>query len=306
MCIIIMINPTIYANACLNAISVWAINVLPLLFPFFIFTRLIVNLNSPKANCMDKFFNKVYHTPIGSFSTFFLSILSGYPMGAKLICTMHENNQATRKEAEKMLSFCSVSGPMFMLGTVGLMMLKSYKAGLIILISNIIASLLNGLIYRGEKEKIQNKVSYIPQKKGNVLADSVYNSLISILMVGAYIVLSFLIIEIFKNLKLFDFLTNSICCVFNLKHHHNLVQSVLVGIIEITCGILNLSTINVSLTLKTILASGLIGFGGISVLLQNLNFLTKLNISPKKILLQKFTQCLLCFLSTTLISLLFL
>ena len=306
MCIIIMINPIIYADACLNAISVWALNVLPLLFPFFIFTRLIVSLNQPKHNFMDKFFNRAFHTPIGSFNTFFLSTLSGYPMGAKLICTMSENKQATQKEAEKMLSFCSVSGPMFMLGTVGLMMLKSYKAGMIILISNIIASLLNGLIYRGKNENIISKPSYVSTKKDNILADSVYDSLVSILMVGAYIVLSFLIIEIGKNLKIFDFITNAICGVCNLRNSHSVVQSVLFGIVEMTSGILNLSATSISLSLKTVLASGLIGFGGISVLMQSLNFLSKLHISPKKMLLQKFTQCLLCLAITTPLSLIFL
>ena len=185
MCIILMFNPMIYAKSCLDGISVWAFKVLPLLFPFFIFTRLIVNLSTPKENIMDKLFSKVYHTPTGSFSTFFLATLSGYPMGAKLIYTMHENKQINSADAKKMLSFCSVSGPMFMLGTVGIAILNSFRAGMIILISNILASLINGLIYRGKKELQQKKVEYVAKTNDNILSYSVYNSLISILMVGA-------------------------------------------------------------------------------------------------------------------------
>ena len=305
MCLIIIINPTLYAKTCLDAISVWAFKVLPLLFPFFIFTRLIVNLNTDKVNVLDKFFNKAYNTPQGSFKTFFLSILAGYPMGAKLICTMHENQTINHKDATKLLSFCSVSGPMFMLGTVGIMMLKSYKAGLIVLISNIFAALINGLIYRGKKEKyMPAQASY--RQKNNILADSVYDALISILMVGAYIVLSFLVIEILQTLHVFDFLTNTICGVFNLKKYHNVVNSILCGSIEITRGILDLSLTNISLFSKTIIASSLVGFGGLSVMLQSLNFLSRLNISVKTMLCQKTTQCLLCALISTILCLIFL
>ncbi len=306
MCIILMFNPMMYAKSCLDAISVWGFKVLPLMFPFFIFTRLIVNLSEPKLNFMDKFFNKVYHAPVGSFSTFFLATLSGYPMGAKLICTMFENNQINSKQAQRMLSFCSVSGPMFMLGTVGVSMLFSYKAGLIILISNIIASLLNGLIYRGKNEKTENKLNYITKNYDNLLSDSVYDSLISILMVGAYIVLSFLIIDLLNNLRIISTLTNLICCVFNLSNSHDIVLAVLNGIIEITRGISDLSHTNSSLIIKTIISSGLIGFGGISIMLQSISFLSKLKIPIKTMFLQKTTQCFLCLLITSLVCLIFL
>ena len=294
-----------YAKSCLDAISVWAFKVLPLMFPFFIFTRLIVNLSEVKPNFMDKFFNKVYHAPVGSFSTFFLATLSGYPMGAKIICTKFENNQITSIEAKKMLSFCSVSGPMFMLGTVGIAMLNSYKAGLIILISNIIASLLNGLIYRGKATK-QEAPSQYYKSSSNILSDSVYDSLISILMVGSYIVLSFLIIDMLNNLKITSFLTNVICCVFKTSNSHDIVYSILNGTVEITRGILDLSKTSTPLINKTIIASTLIGFGGVSIMLQSISFLSKLKIPVKIMFVQKLTQALLCLIVTTFACLIFL
>lgn len=305
MCIILLFNPLIYANACLNAISIWSFKVLPLLFPFFVLTKLIVNLSTPKENFMDKFFAKVYHAPVGSFFTFILSTLSGYPMGAKLICERHENGQINSKQAEKMLSFCSVSGPMFMLGTVGLAMFQSFKLGIIILISNIFASLINGIIYRGNNEILINKHSFQPQKKKD-LSDIVFDSLISILMVGAYIVLSYLIIEILNNLKVFTFISNIICCVFNIEPYQDVVLSVLNGLVEITRGTFDLSQTNISMFSKGIIASSLIGFGGISIMLQSVNFLSKLNISVKTMFKQKLTQGILCGIISTLLCFIFL
>lgn len=304
MCIFLLFNPIMCAKACLNGITVWTFKVLPMMFPFFVITRLLVQSSTKKPNFMDKFFSKTFHTPSGSFLTYVLSVISGYPVGAKLICDMKEDGQASSLEAKKMMSFCSVSGPMFIIGTVGILMINSAKAGVIILIANIFASLMNGLIYRG-KEKPELKPTYNSQKTIN-FADSVHDSLISVLMVGAYISISFLFIEILSSLNVFDFLSNTICWVFNLRASHNVVVSSLTGLIEITSGISNLSSTTCSLFIKTILASGLIGFGGISVLLQSMNFLSKLNIPVKTILKQKTTQAILCVILSFFLGTLFL
>ena len=307
ICFVFAINPQTYANSCLNAVSVWAIKIFPVMFPFFVFTRIIINLSENKPNFMDKFFNKIYNTPTGSFKTFFLSALSGYPMGAKLICVQFDENKITTNEAKKMLSFCSISGPMFMLGTVGLSILGSYKAGMIILISNIIASLFNGILYRGKTNKINTKnLVYSSTQKRISLGEQVQDSLNSILMVGAYIVLSFLLIDILKNLHIIESISSAICRVFNLSKNQDVVSSGLCGVFEITRGIIELNTTKIPLSIKTLIASSLIGFGGFSIFFQSLHFLEKLKIKKRIILLQKLTQAILCLLISTPLCAIFL
>lgn len=304
VCIIFILNPELYSKSCLNAISVWTLKVLPVLFPFFVFTRIIVNLSEFKTNKMDKFFNNIYRVPKFGFKIFLLSIISGYPMGAKLICTLNEQGIIQKKEAEKMMSFCSVSGPMFIIGTVGVNIFLSYKAGLIILVANIIAALINGLIYRKDKY-VEKEVSYSGKKNDNILSSSVYDATLSILMVCAYIVISFLIIDVLINLHVIDNLSNAICTIFNCPQNFDTIKSSIIGIFEITRGIIELNNVNISLTLKTIIASGLIGFGGISILLQSLSFLNQLKISTKTIVKQKTTQALLCLIITIPLAIIF-
>lgn len=304
VCIIFILNPELYSKSCLNAISVWALKVLPVLFPFFVFTRIIVNLSEFKTNKMDKFFNNIYRLPKFGFKIFLLSVISGYPMGAKLICTLNEQGIIQKKEAEKMMSFCSVSGPMFIIGTVGVNIFLSYKAGLIILVANIIAALINGLIYRKDKY-VEKEVSYSGKKNDNILSSSVYDATLSILMVCAYIVISFLIIDVLINLHVIDNLSNAICTIFNCPQNFDTIKSSIIGIFEITRGIIELNNVNISLTLKIIIASGLIGFGGISILLQSLSFLNQLKISTKTIVKQKITQALLCLIITIPLAIIF-
>lgn len=305
ICFVFATNPMVYSASCLNAISVWAIKIFPVMFPFFVFTRIIVNFSENKPGFMDKFFNKLYHTPAGSFKTFFLATLSGYPMGAKLICVQYQENKITSIDAAKMLSFCSVSGPMFMLGTVGVSIFCSYKAGLIILISNILASLINGVLYRGKKNEIKHTL-YTAKKTNLKLGEQVNDSVNSILMVGAYIVLSFLIIDILKNLNVITFISKFITNIFSIQDKQNVVSSILCGLLEITRGIIELNSTQESLFIKTIIASFLIGFGGFSVFIQNLHFLEKLNIKKRIIFNQKFTQALLALLMSFIICSLFL
>lgn len=361
ICFVFILNPSVYSKSCLNAISVWALNVLPMLLPFFIFTRIIVSICPPKKSVLDKPFKKFYNTPNGSFLIFFLSVISGYPMGAKLISNMYENKYIDNDDALSTLSFCSISGPMFMIGTVGVSIFHSYKTGLIIMIANLLASIFNGLIFRKRikskqiynkkednnflkgsnlqiknvdlalnreknlnktdkikdlniekdrtenrfiKEKLEDKTNEYKEKKieqnsdnknesSNILADSVYDSLNSILIVGVYIMLSFLIIDLLKNIGFISNVASAICGVFNITDKQNVVESVLSGLVEITRGNIDLATTNISLQAKTIISSGLIGFGGISVLMQSSAFIKNLNLPLNSIVTQKVCQGLL-------------
>ena len=53
----------------------------------------------------------------GSFP-FIMGIISGYPVGAKIVCNMRSEGKLSKVEAERLLSFTNNSGPLFIIGTV--------------------------------------------------------------------------------------------------------------------------------------------------------------------------------------------
>ncbi|MBE7076899.1 MAG: hypothetical protein E7374_03285 [Clostridiales bacterium] len=244
---------------------------------------------------MDKTFSKIYNVPCGSFVIFLLSTLSGYPMGAKLICYMYDTKAIDQKDAKKMMSFCSVSGPMFMVATIGIGVLSSFKAGIIILISNIIASLINGLLFR--KGKTSYKQNILKKTNENLLTNSVYDSIISILMVGGFIVFSFLIIDILEFLKIFNLFSS----ILPIKFQESF-SAILKGLIEMTRGIIDLGKTNLTLKSKTVISSALIGFGGTSIFMQSLAFLSKLKFKFTDMLKQKCFQGILAGFIAFLLS----
>ncbi len=78
---------------------------------------------------------------------FIMGIISGYPMGAKIACDFRENNICSKEECERLLSFTNNSGPLFIVGTVGILMYGNTAIGLLLFITHILACLTVGFFY---------------------------------------------------------------------------------------------------------------------------------------------------------------
>ena len=59
----------------------------------------------------------------GSFC-FIMGLISGYPVGAKIACEFRKQNICPKTECERLLSFTNNSGPLFIVGTVGISMFE--------------------------------------------------------------------------------------------------------------------------------------------------------------------------------------
>jgi len=304
--IVFLSNPSTYMKSTLNGLSVWFYNVLPALLPFFIATRLLIFLSVENIRPLDKFTNKFFKVTNGG-KIFFLSIISGYPVGAKLICESYKQKQIDLKSAKKMMSYCSVSGPMFIIGSIGVGVFKSVKIGYILLLCHIIGAIINGIIFRNNYDNINedDNLEYMPKhKSSNILADSMLDSITSILLVGGYIVFAFVLIDILNNIQLIPSLSNILTGIFNIKDY-GLITSILNGCIEMTRGLINLGSLNLDDNLNICLSSFLIAFGGISIFLQSLNFTKELQIKKSYFLFQKLCQGFITLFVSVIFCLIF-
>ena len=156
--IVIIINPAKYTSGTVEGIKLFFYSVLPGLFPFMLLTKILTELGIVQKlfSKFDKFTYTLFGTPGISLYTLFMSIISGYPIGAKIISDLYTKNIITEKEARKMSIFCTTSGPSFVIGTVGTIMFKSYKIGLIIYFSHILSSIVLGIIFNILQKNKQN------------------------------------------------------------------------------------------------------------------------------------------------------
>ena len=301
----IIINPATYIKSCINGILVWASVVLPALLPFIFFTKIMTELGVAEIlSNKFKLFSKIYNVPSIALYVFILSILSGYPVGSKILADLYEKGEITKEEAYKITTFTSNSGPMFILGSVGIGMLANKKLGLIILFSHITGALLNGLIYRNHKESSYKK--YIKIDSGynkQSLSDLMWNTVQSVLIIGGYIAIFFVIIEIINNLKILTPASSIISYIFNCDIQ--IINSIFNGIFEITRGCKELSILSLNEFTVGVLSCFIITFGGLATTMQGLTFLKKFEMKTSFFIKQKITHAILSTVICALLLLLF-
>ena len=299
ICLILFSNSNL--EAAKTGLSLWATSVVPSLLPFFIGTELLYRTNF--VNLLGKLFTKfmrpIFNIPGESAIAFILGNLSGYPIGAKLACNLLENKQCTKIEAERIISFTNNSGPLFIVGTVGISMFYSREIGLALLFCHFLASLTVGMIfkyYKKDKDELyQNlqKINHTSPKisfsnLGEVLGDSIKNSINLILTIGGFIVLFSVIISIFNESQCFDLVGN---CLSKFGISSSITKTILAGFLEVTNGLkLSSSLQTKSLAQNIILSSFILGFGGISVMLQVYSVIAKQKLSIKPYIYGKFLQ----------------
>ena len=295
----IVAKPNLCINSIYGGLCVWAKCVLPSLFPFMFLTKLLTNLNfiSSLTSKFYKINSKLFNAPKISSYIFLLSIISGYPVGAKMISEYHKMGIITTKQANKLCTFCSTSGPLFIIGSVGSAMFLSAKIGYILFVSHVLGSIFNGLLYRHfYNDKTNNFENFAKneqkntKKPQNLLAESMKDSILSVLIVGGWIAVAFLVIDIFNDLKLFAPLCN-LLKIFGVNAE--LSNATICGIFEVSKGSILLSQIAMPKIITTTVASFLIGFGGLCVFLQASSFLKEANVNTKFYLFQKFTHGIL-------------
>ena len=195
-----------------SGLSLWANSVVPSLFPFFVATELLQHTNI--IDYLGIFLNN-YMKPLfnirgeGSFA-FIMGIISGYPIGAKIACSFRKNNICSKEECERLLSFTNNSGPLFIIGTVGILMFKNTTIGILLFITHILACITVGIIFRFWKRNSVSKPYYNKKSSvinnsketvnfsnlGEVLANSITSSISTILLIGGFVVIFSSIISI--------------------------------------------------------------------------------------------------------------
>ncbi|MBQ3047449.1 MAG: hypothetical protein IJD48_00340, partial [Clostridia bacterium] len=306
-------NPQPYITSTFNGFKVWATIVLPSLFVFLILTKLLMQNDKTMRvfYILNRPFEKIYNCKYGGY-IFAMSVISGYPVGASLITEFYNQNLIDNKSAKILCSFCSTSGPMFIMGCIATSMIFNTKIGLIILICHLSSSLINGLIYKWFLDKkYPVKKTINTYKNGNTTAiqhlnkkqsfnEIMLNAAISTLMVGGSIAFCFALVE------LVFVVLNPILNTINLSNFVLVMKGIIGGIFEVTNGCLQISSLTLNPILLTTVLCGLISFGGLSIHLQSIVFLSKAKISYKYFLLTKITQTIISVVLSMIFALILL
>ena len=292
-------------NAAKNGLTLWTTCVVPSLFPFFIMTNLLSQTKVVEftGKLLDKFMRPLFNVPgIGGFA-FVMGLISGYPVGAKIVADFREDGKVTKDEGERLLAFTNNSGPLFILSSVGIALFGDTATGLLLLCTHILSCITVGIILgkfskKSDAEFRKRHDATYPSKNvtlrnlGSILGDSINNSISTILMIGGFVVIFSVIISILNQTHVLDFISkffNPILATlgFDLDFAKPLVS----GIIELTNGVNQVANISIkAISQNVVLCAFLLGFGGFSVLLQVFSIVAKTDLSMKKYVIGKFMQ----------------
>ena len=308
-CLVIFSNTNL--SAAKNGLVLWANSIVPSLFPFFFATELLSHTNFTYylGKILNKFIKPIFNVRgEGSFA-FIMGIISGYPIGAKIAANFRQNGICTKEECERLLSFTNNSGPLFIIGTVGITMFGNSTIGILLLVTHLLASITVGFIFRFWKYNVNSQVirnnSYINSKDnitlsnlGGIIGTSITSSINTILLIGGFVVLFSVIISILQTSQLLDVFANCLNPIFNLLHiPEKFSTGFISGILELTNGLNIICNIpEKNLSINIIMASFLLGLGGISILLQVWSTIAKTDLSIKPYILGKLLHaCISAF-----------
>jgi len=310
ICLIIFSKSNIIAVK--NSLNIWVNNVIPSLLPFFMATELLNYTNIPNiiGNIFNRIMRPLFNVPgIGAYALF-MGIISGYPIGAKIVTNFRNNNLCTKEEAERLITFTNNSGPLFILGTIGITLFFDTYIGLLLLITHILSAICVGIIFSfWKKNKNEDRNYYISSASitfnslGEVLSKSILSAINSIISIGGFIVFFGIILSIMQKSHILNFIKILLSPIFNLTNiDTKFIIPILSGILELTNGVTLISAISSkNLGINVIACAFLLGFGGISIMLQVLSIISKSDISIKPYILGKLLHGMLSAIFTFLI-----
>lgn len=204
---------------------------------------------------------------------------------------------------------------MFIVGTVGSGLFGNSTIGFLLLLTHILACITVGIIFRFWKREskkghrntrnddITSPEIVNVENLGEVLGSSIKNSINTIVMIGGFVVLFSVINSMLDNTHFFDILTAIFSPIFNLIGlPTNFCDSIFSGIIELTNGVSKVCSLpNKAISTNIIICAFLLGFGGLSILLQVLSITSKNNISIKPYIIGKFLHACFAAIYTFLI-----
>jgi len=234
-------------------------SLIPSLFPFFVLSSLLTSSFIGADNPFLRPLGHLVGIPKGCESLLIPGFLGGYPAGAQCIGQSYRQGCITRKQAESMLLFCSNAGPSFLFGLLGPMFPESRMLWQLWMI-HILSAMLCGWIFSG-KDTQTGSVTGTTLSFPAVLSGAVR----TMGTVCGWVVLFRVVLNF--------------CQRWFLRRMPPVLQVILAGILELSNGCLSLSSV-ADIRLRFTVASGLLAFGGLCVLMQTASVIGALSILP--------------------------
>lgn len=304
----ILLSPEICIKGAESGLLLWFNKLLPSLLPFIILTNMLFNLGVifKVSNLIHPITSRLFKISGSSFLTFIMGIVGGYPTGAKLSKQLLDTQSISFIEAQKTFCFANNCGCLFIIGTIGSILLRSPQIGYFLVIIHILSAFTMLLLFRfytpSQSTTSMRQVASSTTHSANFSAaftSAVQNAMDTIVYVGGYIIFFSVIISILKSSAFIQSAIASLSISLHLPS--DFLSSLLLGSFEFSNGVaLVCNTSNFSLQSLSLI-SAIIAFGGFCVMFQSAHLLQGSNLSLVLYMISKFFQALIAYIYTMLL-----
>jgi len=271
----ILCYPTFVISEVETALITFITKYFPAVFPIYIITDLFIYYHFPEkvARVCDKLFQKVFHcNGMGAF-VLFLSMVSGFPSGAKYTKELLKQGIIEEDTANYVLTFTHFSNPLFILGTCYLITQnKPLTYG--ILFCHFLANFIIAFIIRPKMRKLSKKIR--KRKESLPFREAMSNSIfqtfhLMFLILGTNIIFSIL------------------SCLATTVLKGNPYNYLITGLLELTKGV-NFLPKNLSVAGKGMSILLFLSFGSLSIHMQVASMIKDTNMKYRNFLLGRLSQ----------------
>ncbi len=267
------------AKATADACRLWAMAVLPSLFPFLICMLLITGNLKTRGNGS---ISRILGLPSVFIPVMAMGLLSGSPGGSRLSQELSVKGTDSRAGLKRFALYAGTMSPMFFVGTLG-GWLQSTSLGWILLLSHWM-----GALILGQLSRLFFKCPAIPESAAKPAAAPGLSQVMSSAAMAMFTVCGLMVLG--------SVAAKMIQCAFP-----NLPEGILAGLqsfMEVTAGCSRILTIPLPGSipaLRPALICAAASFSGLSILLQNLAFLQEGGISFSFLLKGRLCHALISF-----------
>lgn len=254
--LLLLINSSLIINTVIYSINLFKKSIFPSLLPFFIISELLINYGFIEfTSKLFKPLMKLFKINPNCSFILVMSMISGFPSNSKYTKDLYLKGIINEYDASKILMFTHFSNPLFIMGAISITFLNNKKIGLFILIIHYLTNFIIGFLLRNlikSDINITNIDNNETKSFSNVLSKAILNSFNTLFLILGTIIVFLIITNLLNEYIAFN----------------PLIKGIISGILEMTGGISNISTLNISLKLKSTLIGMILSFGGISVHMQ--------------------------------------
>ncbi len=275
---------------CLNVI-------IPSLFPFFVISTLTVELGLAEkmGRLAEPAMRRLFNVSGACASAFVLGFVGGYPVGARTAISLYERGECSRREAERLLSFCNNSGPAFILGVVGAGVFADNRVGLLLYLVHGLASVITGICFRRWRGGSDSSRPLVKRNGGvrksfaTAFTEGVKSSFASTLNICGFVIFFMVLIKLLVLSGALPTAAKGASLLLRpLGVDEDAARRLLTGVIEMSSGVWSLSSAAEKLSTGAAMAAFMLGWAGISVHCQTLSFLCDSGLSAKTYIIGKF------------------